>query len=79
MIMQCLIIKGWPLIENLENWMALFNEFMVSAYLFVSMALTGFNTNSFYNYTGIALMSVILCTAGVNFLNLFISIIKIIA
>jgi hypothetical protein len=42
-IMQVLIIRGKPLIGPLENWMALFNEAMISVYLYVSIALTGFN------------------------------------
>jgi hypothetical protein len=73
---QCLIIIGWPLIERKENWMALFNEAMVSIYLYVSMALTGFNVNSFFNMTGTVLMGVIISVASVNFLMFFFSSIK---
>lgn len=67
--MQLIIIIGQPLLEHLENRMALFNEVMISVYLYVSIALTGFNVNSFYNNTGTFLMGVIISTVGVNFLK----------
>ncbi len=69
-------MKGWPFAEKLENYMALFNEFMLSVYLYVSMALTGFNTNPFYNSTGTALMGVVITSAGVNLLKFLFSVIK---
>jgi hypothetical protein len=77
--MQCLIIRGRPLEEPIDNWMALFNEIMVSTYLYVSISLTGFNSNSLFTNSGTALMGVIIFTTGVNFLKFLIYAMKMIA
>jgi hypothetical protein len=61
------------MIEPKENWMALFNEIMVSAYLYVSMTLTGFNPNPFFNNSGTALMGVIILAGSANLLMFLIS------
>ncbi len=64
------------MIDSSENWMALFNELMVTCYLYVSITLTGFNPNSFFTNTGTALMGVIMTTALANFLKFLISVMK---
>jgi hypothetical protein len=78
LIMQYLIVEGWPMKENSENWMNVFNEIMVSAYLYLSYALTGFNANPLYSKTGTALMGIIVSAAGVNFLKFLISLFKLV-
>jgi hypothetical protein len=77
--MQCLIVGGKPMEEKTENRMALFNEIMVSAFLYVSFSLTGFNKNPLFTEGGTALMCVVIFAASVNFLKFLISIIKILA
>ncbi len=67
------------MLQSSENWMALFNEFMVSIYLYVSITLTGVSANPFYNNCGTALMGVIILTAGANLLYFLIMAIKTIA
>ncbi len=67
------------MIDNSENRMALFNELMISGYLYVSISLTGFNPNFFYNTTGTVLMGIVILTAAANFLKFFTSIIKVTA
>ena len=59
--------------------MALFNEFMVSVYLYVSITLTEASANPFYNSCGTALMGVIILTAGTNLLYFLIMAFKIVA
>ena len=72
-------MKGHPMLQSSENWMALFNEFMVSIYLYVSITLTGASANPFYNNCGTALMGVIILTAASNLLYFLIMTIKTIA
>lgn len=67
------------MLQSSENWMALFNEFMVSIYLYVSITLTGASANPFYNNCGTALMGVIILTAAANLLYFLIMAIKTIA
>jgi hypothetical protein len=47
-IMQALIVGGWPLLDLIENLMALFNELMVTVYLYVLITFTGYSANPFY-------------------------------
>ncbi len=68
--MQGLIIIGKPLLQTSENRMALFNESMITVYLYVLMTLSGFQVNAFYSESGTALMSVVIATVSVNFLYL---------
>jgi hypothetical protein len=77
--MQCLIVGGKPMEEKNENRMALFNEIMVSFFLYVSFSLTDFNKNPLFTEGGTALMCVVICAASVNFLKFIISFIKITA
>ncbi len=56
--------------------MALFNEVMVSIYLYVSITLTEAAANPFYNNCGTALMGVIIMTAAVNLLYFLIMAVK---
>ena len=67
------------MLYNSENWMALFNEVMVSIYIYVSITLTGATANSFYNNCGTALMGVIIMTAAANLLYFLIMAIKTVA
>ena len=64
------------MVEPIDNRMALFNELMITCYLYVLMTLTGFNPNGFYNNSGAVLMGVIIFTAGVNFLKFLIFALK---
>jgi hypothetical protein len=63
--------------EKTENRMALFNEIMVSSFLYVSFSLIGFNKDSLFTEGGTALMCVVICAASVNFLKFLISFFKI--
>ena len=42
-LMQALIIHGRPLSEPLENLLSLFNEFMVTLYMYLMITLTDYN------------------------------------
>ena len=42
-IFQCLAIMGKPMNERSENRMVVFNEIMVSCYLYAMIPLTDFN------------------------------------
>ena len=59
--------------------MALFNEAMISFYLYVSIALSGVSANTNYNNCGTALMGLVALTASVNFLYFVFSVVYSIA
>ena len=42
-LMQALIIRGRPLSKPLENHLSLFNEFMVTLYMYLMITLTDYN------------------------------------
>jgi hypothetical protein len=63
------------MLQRSANWMAFFNEAMVSVYLYVSIALSGVSANTNYNNCGTALMGVIVLTASVSFLYFLSSVV----
>ncbi len=63
------------MLERSANWMAFFNEAMISVYLYVSIALSGVTANTNYNNSGSALMGVVVITASVNFLYFLSSVV----
>lgn len=66
---QVLIILGKPMHSSLENGMALFNEVMVSVYIYMLFILTDFfaETNLYREHCGWALILIMLSTISVNF------------
>ena len=53
--------------------MLIFNELMVSTYLYVLISLTDYNDDSdFFDGCGIALLTVVMITFGVNFIKFLI-------
>ena len=68
-----------PYANKLDNYMSLFNEMMVSCYLYVLYTLTDFHAvvNPLRDQSGTGLTVIILFTVSVNVLKFFI--IKIIA
>ena len=63
------------MLQRSANWMAFFNEAMISVYLYVSIALSGVSANTNYNNSGTALMGVIVLTASVSFLYFLSSVV----
>ena len=50
--------------------MLIFNELMVSTYLYVLISLTDYNDDSdLFNSCGIVLLSIVMITFGVNFIK----------
>ncbi len=56
--------------------MALFNEAMISVYLYVSITLSGVTANPNYNNCGTALMGVVILTSSANLLNFLFSVLE---
>jgi hypothetical protein len=73
-VFQGLIICGQPWQSTLENKMTLFNEIMVSVYLYILMILTDFfaETNPFREDCGWALVMTLLTTFSVNFIKFLV-------
>jgi hypothetical protein len=73
-VFQGLIICGRPWQSTLENKMTLFNEIMVSVYLYILMILTDFfaETNPFREDCGWALVMTLLTTFSVNFIKFLV-------
>ncbi len=61
---------GKPLEDYYENSMLLFNEIMVSIYLYVLISLTDYNDDAdLFENCGIALLTVVMLSFAVNFLK----------
>lgn len=71
-LVQGLIIYGKPLENERENHMGLFNEAMVSAYLYTMLSLTEFNLceQELKDTMGMGLLVVVLVSFFVNMLKL---------
>lgn len=67
---QFLILKGKPLDDSFENNMLLFNEIMVSVYLYVLTSLTDYNDDAdLFDNCGIAALTIVMISFAVNFLK----------
>ena len=76
-LFQIIIIWGKPLDNKFENRMLLFNEMMVSIYLFVLISLTDFNENEdLYDGCGVALLSIVMISFVVNFVKFLVFLIR---
>jgi hypothetical protein len=72
MIYQIYLITVWPHVSRLSNWLDLFNELMVTAYLYGSMSLTDLQLSYQSKlWTSWYLISVIALTATVNSICVF--------
>lgn len=71
------MIFGKPYDDIRENQINFFNEFMVSAYLYVLMMLTDYlGPNPYRVEQGTVLVIIIMTNVGVNFLKLFYGVYK---
>ena len=67
-LFQIIIVRGRPLHDGFENAMLLFNEMMVSFYLYVLISLTDYNDDdTLFDNCGIALLSIVMISFVVNF------------
>ena len=70
-----MIIYGKPYDEKIENKISLFNELMVSAYLYILILLTDFTSiNNYREQQGTVLVVIIMTNVVVNLLKLFYSV-----
>jgi hypothetical protein len=78
--MQVLIIHGRPMEEPSENKMALFNEGMISLYLYTLISLTNYNQdlNPVQTQCGLTLVGIILITIAVNLAKALLAIMKLV-
>lgn len=68
---QCFIINGKPLPEVAENRMLIFNESMVSLYLYALMMITDFNLEEYqFEDLGLFLLSIVMFSLLVNIIRL---------
>jgi hypothetical protein len=71
---QYLLIRLKPIKEMTENYLSVFNEFMVQVYIYLMIALTEYNgSNPFRSELGLSLVSVILISLTVNIVKFLIS------
>jgi hypothetical protein len=71
---QYLMIKMKPIKEMTENYLGVFNEFMVQIYIYLMIALTEYNgTNPFRSEFGLGLVAIILISLTVNIVKFLIS------
>lgn len=74
---QVAIVLGRPMDGEYENEIALFNEVMVSAYLYLMMTLTDFNHEQYLrNECSICLAVIVLLSSSLNFLKFLVLISK---
>ncbi len=72
-VFQCLIILGQPMPSPIENKVSVFNEVMVSLYLYTLMDLTDFfGENKHREEAGYILVSIILLSVLINFIKFFV-------
>lgn len=65
-----IIVRGKPLDNKFENSMLMFNELMVSIYLYVLTSLTDYNDDAdLFENCGIALLSIVMIAFAVNFIK----------
>jgi hypothetical protein len=70
---QYLLIHLKPMQERTENFLGVFNEFMVQVYIYLMIALTEYNgSNPFRPVFGLGLVTIILISLPVNILKFFI-------
>jgi hypothetical protein len=68
---QCLILLGHPNQDEIEHKLSIFNELMVSLYLYLLLCLTDFQPIPSRDIFGWSLLSVVLISVLVNFLKFF--------
>jgi ABC-type Co2+ transport system permease subunit len=67
---QVMIIGSKPMLSMLENYMMLFNEIMVSVYLYLLLCLTDFmEENNSRDFIGLLLLSLVGITVLVNLIK----------
>ena len=72
-VFQVMIVGSKPKLSKLENNMLLFNEIMVSIYLYLLLCLTDFmGENDYRDKIGLALLSLVGFTVLVNLVKLLI-------
>ena len=72
MITQIFLVHGRPFIEPLDNKISLFNELMISLYLYVLISLLGFAQNQkLRNLCGLIQVSIIFLSILINTLKFF--------
>jgi hypothetical protein len=72
-VFQVLIVGSKPKLSKLENNMLLFNEIMVSVYLYLLLCLTDFmGENDYRDKIGLALLSLVGFTVLVNLVKLLL-------
>jgi hypothetical protein len=70
---QYLLINLKPMQDMTENYLGLFNEFMVQFYIYLMIALTEYNgSNPFRSELGLGLVAIILISLAVNILKFLI-------
>ena len=71
---QYLLIRLKPIKEMTENYLGVFNEFMVQIYIYLMIALTEYNgPNTFRSELGLSLVAVILISLTVNIVKFLLS------
>lgn len=77
-LVQTLIIHGQPMLVHVENKISLFNEIMVSLFLYVIITLTEYNqkVNPLKHECGMALVAIIVLTFSVNVMKAVVLIYK---
>ena len=69
-LIQMLLIHGHPLEESVDNKVSVFNEVMVSCYLYFLIVLTDFNeSNPFRIQIGFSLLATVFISILVNLLK----------
>ena len=72
-LFQLLILGSKPMLSKLDNHLLLFNELMVSAYLYLLLGLTDFmQENDCRDSIGLLLLSVVVFTVLVNLVKFLI-------
>lgn len=70
---QYLLIHLKPMQDMTENYLGIFNEFMVQFYIYLMIALTEYNgSNPFRSELGLGLVAIILINLAVNILKFLI-------
>ena len=68
-VTQVIIIRGRPMEDTGEHRMSIFNEIMVTLYLYLLVSLTDYNgENPLREQCGVVLLGVVLSAIGVNLL-----------
>ena len=70
-LFQAFLLFGHPWQDELEHWLSLFNEVMVSLYLYLLLTLTDYNYMPFREFVGWSLLGVVFLSIIVNFLKFF--------